>query len=199
MQLTRAVDRYTAALGLFSPAPAPSSWQLQSFAPGRSMESLSPDSIPSGLGDMEGVFDAAIRAASRVGATLPGASAAVRPGAVAMLPGLGRRARSQYANVLNRGLGGRVTKFGSIGRIMPSMRPRATNIPQAVVGGMRSMTGMSKNLGDLEDFWDDLKSAGGAAGGYLSGKVDELDKALKIIIGLSGVAAITGIITVLRK
>jgi len=53
--------------------------------------------------------------------------------------------------------------------------------------------------GGMSDLWEELRKTGGTTLDVFTQKADRLENAIKIIMALSGVAAVTGVLTLIRK
>lgn len=88
-------------------------------------------------------------------------------------------------------------------KVAQSVAPQAYK-PSWLSQGSGSLWGAfgRTGLGDddgMDGVLDDLKDAGGALVNNVNDRLDRLDLALKIIIGLSGVAALTGTVQLFRR
>lgn len=92
-----------------------------------------------------------------------------------------------------------VSKYQSAFRFTEPPSPTALSL--LAQGGIRPAQSFERpvTLGDIEGAWDDLVSAGKGVVKGATAKADRLENALTIITVLSGVAAITGIIGVIRR
>lgn len=190
-RLTQATDRYTAALSLFSEPPALPSWQMMYHKPLRSISRLS--------------SNIAERASARAALDKP---------ALGDIDGVMKAMNSAsdtYGNVIRRGNNGRPTNFARAGRMRaPAASPLVQlngfyATPGVLGGGMEVARdgehwfSRTQAPGQLAGIMDDIKDAAGGLVGDVHSKLDTLDVALKVIIGLSSIAAATGLYTVFRK
>jgi hypothetical protein len=189
-RLTQATDRYTAALSLFSEPPALPSWQMMYHKPLRSISKLS--------------SNIAERASARAALNKP------QLGDIDGVMKAMNSASDTYGGMVRRGNNGRPTNFSRAGRMRAPTSPLVQlngfyATPGVLGGGMEVARdgehwfSHTQAPGQLAGIMDDIKDAAGGLVGDVHTKLDTLDIALKVIMGLSGIAAVTGLYTAFRK